>query len=150
MVAQSPQAGWPVTAFIDKVAWLHIVDRRVLFARSKGQPLFFTVGGNRDWLGLAATGRWETDVETLVREVREECGVEVDPGTATFAVEVHGPSLYEWPLRLRCYFAKKTGDIVPSGEIEEVKFLGYGDGRLTTETGRMVLNWLYRQPFIGR
>ena len=71
---------------IDKVAWIQLENGRVLGARSIGKDIYYLPGGKRD------TG--ESDVETLVREVREELSVEIDATSAehigTFEAQAHG------------------------------------------------------------
>ncbi len=71
---------------IDKIAWIHLTDGRVLAARSRGKDKFYLPGGKRE--------PGESDAETLVREIREELGVEIDPASitpaGTFEGQAHG------------------------------------------------------------
>ena len=62
---------------IDKIAWIRIEDRTILSTRSAGKDAYYLPGGKRE-LG-------ESDVETLVREVREELSVTIVTGTAEHA-----------------------------------------------------------------
>ena len=61
---------------IDKVAFLYPVDGRILSTRSKGKDKFYIPGGKRE-------GN-ETDMETLIREVKEELTVDILPDTVKY------------------------------------------------------------------
>ena len=107
---------------IDKVAWIHVVDGRILSARSKGKDLYYLPGGKRD--------PGETDIDTLIREVEEELSVRIKRETAshfgTFEAQAHGKS--EGILvRMACYVADFEGVLSPASEIEELAWLTYKD-----------------------
>jgi len=127
---------------IDKVAWLPLKDRKVLFARSHGQALFYCVGGKRD-------GN-ETDEETLAREILEEVDVVIALPTVrhlhTFVGSAHNDPTRE--LRMACYAAEGDGEPKASSEIAELKWLSSADAPRTTETGRAVLLWLKERDLI--
>ncbi|HCI80446.1 MAG TPA: DNA mismatch repair protein MutT, partial [Ktedonobacter sp.] len=71
---------------IDKLAWIHIVDRRILSTRSKGKDTYYIPGGKRE--------QGETDEATLIREIREELSIDLLPGSitffGTFQAQAHG------------------------------------------------------------
>ena len=71
---------------IDKLAWIHIEDGRVLGARSRGKDVYFIPGGKRE--------AGESDEEALVREVREELSVTLDASSlrplGVFEAQAHG------------------------------------------------------------
>jgi 8-oxo-dGTP pyrophosphatase MutT (NUDIX family) len=54
---------------IDKLALIHIEDRRLLMAKSKGKDTLYLPGGKRD--------SGETDLQALSREVKEELEVTI-------------------------------------------------------------------------
>ncbi len=62
---------------IDKLAWLHVQDGRILCARSRGKRTFFIPGGKRE-VG-------ETDRAALQREIREELSVDLVPASLSLA-----------------------------------------------------------------
>jgi 8-oxo-dGTP diphosphatase len=110
------------TGVIDKIAWLHLADSRVLAARSRGEDTFSLPGGKRE--------PGETDAETLVREIREELAVEITPSTiepaGTFEGQAHGRA--EGTLvRTTAYTAQFRGTPRASSEIEEIAWLAYAD-----------------------
>ena len=49
---------------IDKVAWLHLEDARILSTRSRGKETYYLPGGKRE--------PGETDEQRLRREIAEE------------------------------------------------------------------------------
>jgi 8-oxo-dGTP pyrophosphatase MutT (NUDIX family) len=130
-------------SIIDKLAWLHIHNRRALFVRSKGKDLFFNAGGKRE--------EGETDVEALVREIREELGVELDHSTARYVETFEGPVAGKPEgtiVQVKCYSASYAGEMSPQSEIEEIGWLSSADKDRTTFTGRLILDWLAERDLI--
>ncbi len=107
---------------IDKVAWIPLEDGHVLGTRSAGKDTYYLPGGKRE--------PGESDVETLVREIREELTVEIDAASAehigTFEAQAHGHSSGV-TVRMTCYTASFAGDLVAAGEIEELAWLTTAD-----------------------
>ena len=100
---------------IDKVAWLLIKDGKVLSTRSFGKDAYYFPGGKREGT--------EGDLETLVREIKEELSVDIIPDTAKlygiFEAQAHGKA--EGILvRMTCYTAEYSGELQPASEIEEM------------------------------
>ena len=130
--------------FVDKVAWVQVVDRRLLVARSVGRELFYLPGGKRE--------PGESDLETLVREVDEELTVTVDPGTAAYVgtfealADARSDGLV---VRLTCYTATHSGSLAPSHEIDEIAWLSAGDGHRVSAVDRLVLTHLRDAGLLG-
>jgi len=120
----------------DKIALVVIKDKKVLMARSKGKEHFYMPGGKRD------TG--ESDVQCLVRECREELGIEVDPNSA-FLYGVYTAYSYKDkpPATLTMYQANFAGTATPTSEIEEIGWLSYKDRKKAIGAGRLLLDELY-------
>ncbi len=111
-----------MAVLIDTVAWVRIEKGRILCARPRGKDVFYIPGGKREGA--------ESDVETVLREIREELTVELDPRTAVHVgtYEAGVPGLREdTVVRMACYTAEFTGEVSPSSEIEEVAWFSYGD-----------------------
>ena len=123
---------------IDKVAWIQLENGRVLGARSIGKDIYYLPGGKRD-MG-------ESDVETLVREVREELSVEIDATSAehigTFEAQAHGrePGVI---VRMACYTASFAGELMAANEIEEVSWLTTADVDRVSAVDRIVFAHLH-------
>lgn len=128
----------PPASFVDKVAWVHVVDRRLLAARSSGRDLFYLPGGKRE--------PGESDVQTLVREIREELVVTIDPATVapvgTFEALADARNDGR-SVRLACYTADAEGELAPSREIEELAWLGSADLDRVSAANRLVLEHLH-------
>ena len=103
---------------IDKIAYLYLKDGKILSTGSKGKDKYYIPGGKRE-------GN-ETDLETLIREVKEELSVSIIPDTVkyygTYEAQAHG--LAEGILvKMTCYFAEFTGELKADSEIAEIVWL---------------------------
>lgn len=129
---------------IDKLAWINIVDGRLLVARSHGQRAFYVPGGKRE--------QGEGDADALAREVREELAVRIVKNgirhVLTHEAEAHGKS--GTTVRLTCYGAEHEGNIVPSSEIEEITWVTAEDDGLLSEGARGVVEDLAAQGLVRR
>jgi len=127
--------------YFDKIALLVIKDRKVLMARSKGIEHFYMPGGKRD--------DGESDVECLVRECREELGIEVDPTSAVLYGVFSSYAYVDKPLaKLSMYQANYTGTPTPTSEIEDIMWLSYKDRQKAIGSGRILLDELYWKGLI--
>lgn len=61
---------------IDKLARIHIKDKKILVTRSKGKELFYIPGGKRE--------NNENDEQALTREIQEELGVQLHRDSINF------------------------------------------------------------------
>ncbi|MFI0896760.1 NUDIX domain-containing protein [Streptomyces sp. NPDC020983] len=116
---------------IDTVAWVRAEGGRVLCARPQGKGVFYVPGGKREGA--------ESDLETLVREIREELDVALDPGSAahtgTYEAEAEGAV-----VRMACYTADYRGELRPSSEIEEIAWFGYADRHLVPPVDQLLFD----------
>ncbi|MFE2408485.1 MULTISPECIES: NUDIX domain-containing protein [unclassified Kitasatospora] len=122
---------------IDKVAWIRVEDGRLLAARTRGRELYYLPGGKPE--------PGETDEQALVREVREELGVALDPATVTPLLITRAPADGKpagTVVRTACYTADHTGVPAPHGEIAEIAHLTHGDHPRASPAARQVLDHL--------
>jgi 8-oxo-dGTP pyrophosphatase MutT (NUDIX family) len=123
---------------IDKIAWIHVTDGRVLAARSHGKDKFYLPGGKRE--------PGETDTETLVREIREELGVEIETGSitpaGTFEGQAHGHAEGTF-VRTTAYSAEYRGTPRACAEIEEIAWLGYADRPRVSLVAQLIFDHLH-------
>jgi len=122
---------------IDKLAWIHLEDGLLLGTRSRGKDKVYLPGGKRE--------PGESDHQALLREIREELGVDLVPGTIRPAAVLRAPA-HGKPagvmVRLTCYTAAFTGTLRPESEIEELVWLGADDRDLCSAATLAVLDWL--------
>ncbi|SDT00783.1 NUDIX hydrolase [Actinoplanes derwentensis] len=122
---------------IDKVAWVHLVDGRVLSTRNRGKDVFYFPGGKRE--------AGESDLDTLVREIREELDVAVTVGSAelfgVFTAAAHGHPGRR--VRMTCYTADYVGQLRASSEIEEFAWLTYADRGRVSPVDQLIFDRLW-------
>jgi 8-oxo-dGTP diphosphatase len=123
---------------IDKIAWLELAEGRVLSTRSKGKDTYYLPGGKRE--------PGESDVDTLVREVREELAVSIDPATAvhegTFTAQAHGHATGV-EVQMTCYSARYEGVPTASSEIAEIRWLTFGDRQKVSPVDQVIFDHLH-------
>jgi 8-oxo-dGTP diphosphatase len=128
---------------IDKVAALVFKDRKVLFARTRGIVLAYTIGGKRK------TG--ESDQQALDRECIEETGAVLKPESIKYLHTFVGPA-HNKPegtkVSLASYVGEFENEPIASQEVEELVYLSHSDGNKTTESGRMILDYLKKHDLI--
>ena len=124
-------------SFIDKLAWIHIEERKLLCARSRGRDAWFLPGGKRE--------QGESDTEALTREIREELGVELLRDTIrplhTFEAQAHGQPDGVL-VRMTCYIGEHEGILRAAAEIDEIAWLDSGDREKLSLVGQIILDWL--------
>jgi len=128
---------------IDKLTWIEIQDRKVLYVRSKGKDLFYSPGGKRE--------DGESDEQALVRELKEELNIRLLPETAkylnTFKAQAHGKPEGVM-VEIKCYTGSFEGELKPSSEVEELAWFTSNDKDRTSITGKLILDWLAENDFI--
>ncbi len=128
---------------IDKLAWVHIVDRRVLSTRSRGKDTYYIPGGKRE--------SGESDHHALIREVKEELSVDLDPDrikfVGTFEAQAHGKA--EGVLvRMTCYEGPYKGVINAAAEVEEVVWFQHSDRERSSPVDKIIFDWLREKDLI--
>lgn len=130
----------PSDQIIDKLAWIHIVDGRILMTRTEGREKYYIPGGKRE------TG--ESDAQALFREIKEELSVELDI-TSLFFIGIfeaqadgHKPGIL---VRMTCYTASYHGELLPASEIAEMVCLNYKDKHMVSEVDVLIFNFLWEK-----
>ncbi|MGX1272712.1 NUDIX hydrolase [Streptomyces phaeoluteigriseus] len=121
----------------EKVAWVLVRDGRVLMTRNHGLDVFYFPGGKRE--------PGESDAETLAREITEELRSRIDTATMVHVgtFETHRDHDGGTEFRMICYTADHTGPLVPSREIAESDWFGYGDRARVSKVDQMVFDMLH-------
>ena len=107
-------------AYIDKLAFIEIKNRKVLETCSFGKDKWYIPGGKRE--------ESETDKQVLIREIKEELMVDIKPDTikhyGTFEAQAHGKP-EGTIVRMTCYTAEYEGELKPSAEVERMDWFEY-------------------------
>ncbi|MEV6137777.1 NUDIX domain-containing protein [Nocardia sp. NPDC051990] len=109
---------------LTSVAWLCVENGRLLAVRTEGRDAFYLPGGKPE--------PGETLAGALVREVREEVGVELEAHRITPVVTITAPA-HGRPgtlVEMHCFHAPGHGTPAPAAEIAEMAWLGPDDGHL--------------------
>lgn len=129
---------------IDKIAWLHLEEGRLLSTRSRGKDRYYIPGGKRE--------AGENDAQTLLREIQEELTVILDPGSLEFAGIFEAPA-HGHPegvlVRMTCYRARYAGQLQPAAEIEEVVWLTYCHRPQVSAVDQLIFDWLRAQGLLA-
>lgn len=130
--------------FIDKLAFLYIIDQKILMSLSKGKDTWYIPGGKRD-------GE-ETDTEALMREVEEELSVKLLPQSiqkyGTFEAQAHGHP-EGVTVRMTCYTSEFMGELLPASEIERLEFFSYARKSESSAVDHLIFDDLKRQGLIN-
>ena len=103
---------------INKVGLALLREGKVLLARSRGDAVFQIPGGKVD----AADA---SDLAALIREIDEELGVALIPGSAVFLGLFSAPAAGKTNriVNVKLYRAEVSGTPTPCSEIEELLWL---------------------------
>jgi 8-oxo-dGTP pyrophosphatase MutT (NUDIX family) len=132
---------------LDVVAWVRLRDGELLHVRSHGSDAFYIPGGKRE--------PGESDTQTLLREVREELGVELLPDTVTFLTTIVAPAHGRHAGRLvhmACYCAEPASgatEPAPGAEIAEIRWLRLHDAPQTAPADQALMAHLARCGLMG-
>ncbi len=128
---------------IDKLAWIELNNKTILLTKSYGKDVFYIPGGKRDIS--------ETDVQALLREIREELTVSLDEETlqyiGTFEAQAHGQP-EGVTVKMTCYAGKYHGQLKASSEIEEIAWFTYADKDNVAEVDRLIFDYLYQNDLL--
>lgn len=132
-----------MSAFIDKIALIRIVDGQILGTRSKGKELYYLPGGKRD--------PGETDTETLIREIEEELSVRIKPETVAhfgdFEAQADGKA-EGIVVKMACYTADFDGELSAASEIDELEWLSYKDRERVSRVVQIIFDHLHEQKLL--
>lgn len=130
-------------SYIDKLAFIYIQDKRVLETLSYGKDVWYIPGGKRE--------ANESDIEALVREVKEELAVDLVLNTityyGTFETQAHGKP-QGVTVRMTCYTADFDGTLQPTSEVEKMKYFSYADKHRTSPVDHLIFDDLHKKGLI--
>ncbi|MEC5398219.1 NUDIX hydrolase [Uliginosibacterium sp. H1] len=122
------------SAPLDVLAWVSVHERRVLVVRTRGRDAWYLPGGKRE--------PGESDAQGLAREVMEELGVRLQPGSLRHYCTVedvsHGLAVTR-QVRMQCFTAQAEGAPAPQAEIEALAWLSAAEVTACAPAARQVL-----------
>lgn len=128
---------------IDKIALLYLKDGQILSTLSKGKDTYYLPGGKRELN--------ETDEQTLIRECKEELTIDIKEDTikyyGTFKAQAHGKAK-GIIVKMTCYTAEFIGEIKPSSEIQEIRWLNYKDIDIISPVDKLIFKDLYEKGLL--
>ncbi|XOV79755.1 MAG: NUDIX domain-containing protein [Aestuariibacter sp.] len=125
---------------IDKLGWLLLKDSKLLVVRSKNKSLFYIPGGKRD--------AGESDSEALIREIKEELCVDLNPETISHAIKVTAPAdgKADAKVQINCYYAAYQGTLTAAAEIAELAFVALEEESICSVATIEIMRWLKNNP----
>lgn len=123
---------------IETANWILRDGKHILSVRSHGRDRFYLPGGKID------TG--ETAREAIKREINEELGVDLIPGTlrqlGTFAGQGHNQPEGS-VVRMTCFTGHYSGTLAPASEIAELRWLSPRERHLMAPMGQKITAALF-------
>ena len=119
--------------FIDKIAWIHTNDGKILSTLSTGKSVYYIPGGKRECN--------ETDHETLVREIEEELDVDIVLDTVEYlgVYEAQSDGAEKGiKVKMTCYIGDYVGELKASSEIERFEWLSMSDIKKVSAVDKII------------
>jgi len=128
---------------VDKIAWIHLKDGKILSTRTKGREKFYIPGGKRE--------NGESDEQTLVREIQEELSVMIDDSSisymGTFKAQSDGAA-DGVIVKMTCYTAEFIGELASANEIAEIRWLTLSDTSIISAVDQIIFAHLEQQGLL--
>lgn len=123
---------------IETANWILRDGKHILSVRSHGRDRFYLPGGKID--------PGETAREAIKREINEELGVDLIPGTlrqlGTFAGQGHNQPEGS-VVRMTCFTGHYSGTLAPASEIAELRWLSPRERHLMAPMGQKITAALF-------
>ena len=128
---------------IDKIAWLHLDNGKILSTLSIGKSTFYIPGGKREGS--------ESDHETLAREIKEELNVDIDVDTVEYfgLYEAQSDGAAEGiKVKMTCYLAGYRGELKASSEIKCFEWHTTADIKKVSAVDKIIYTDLFMKGLI--
>ncbi|VAW02341.1 hypothetical protein MNBD_ALPHA04-1081 [hydrothermal vent metagenome] len=109
-----------------------------MLVRVRDNDLWYLLGGTIE--------ENETAVETLLREIKEELNVELDPQTVDFDRRIVGPALgRDGDVELNCFHGRWFGEVQAKAEVSEVSFIDYASKEIMAPAVKTLVGQLQQE-----
>ena len=128
---------------IDKIAWIHTKNGKILSTLSRGKNVFYIPGGKREYN--------ETDEQTLVREIKEELDVDIVLDTVKYlgVYEAQSDGAEEGvKVKMTSYIGDYVGELKASSEIERFEWLSMSDINKVSAVDKIIYLDLFSRGMI--
>lgn len=128
---------------IDKIAWIHTKDGKILSTLSKGKSVYYIPGGKRE--------KGETDHETLVREIKEELDVDIILDSVKYlgVYTAQSDGVAEGvKVKMTCYSSEYTGELKASSEIDRFEWHTMSDIKKVSAVDKIIYLDLFSKGVI--
>ena len=128
---------------IDKIAWIHIKDGKILSTLSSGKSTYYIPGGKREGD--------ESDYETLVREIKEELNVDIVMDTIEYlgVYEAQSDGAAQGVMvRMTSYTGDYQGELKASSEIDRFEWHTMSDIDKVSAVDKIIYLDLFKRGLI--
>ena len=128
---------------IDKIAWIHIKDGKILSTLSKGKSTYYIPGGKREG--------FESDHETLVREIKEELNVDIVLDSVEYlgVYEAQSDGDVEGVrIIMSSYIGDYVGELKASSEIDRFEWHTMSDMKKVSAVDKIIYLDLFNRGLI--
>lgn len=128
---------------IDKIAWIYLKHGKILSTLSRGKNTYYIPGGKRE--------NGESDYETLIREIKEELGVDIVPDTIEYlgVYEAQSDGAAEGvKVKMTCYFSSYIGELKASSEIERFEWHTMTDVKKVSAVDKIIYSELFKRGLL--
>lgn len=128
---------------IDKIAWIHTKNGKILSTLSKGKSTFYIPGGKREGV--------ESDHETLIREIKEELNVDIVLDTVEYlgVYEAQSDGDAEGVrIIMTSYIGDYVGELKASSEIDRFEWHTMSDIKKVSAVDKIIYLDLFSRGLI--
>ena len=129
--------------YIDKLAFIELVNRKVLETCSYNKDKWYIPGGKRE--------PGENGMQALTREIKEELRVDLISETikkyGVFEAQAHGKP-EGTIVRMTCYTAKYIGTLKPGAEVEKMDWFDYDKRDMVSPVDQLIFDDLKAKNLI--
>lgn len=133
----------PSNEIIDMLAWIHIVEGKILCTKGDDQAFYTIPSGSRS--------PGQTDAQALHQRMSEVLGISLDVSSIRFIGIFEAQAAHHKPgilVRMTCYSAAFNRDLQPATNINEIVWLNYSDRNMVSKVDTVIFDFLYEKGLL--